>query len=71
MPQSTGTDPCRPSVAHPVKPCLDSLTLRMATRCGVRVRGPGLSDQISGTDPLKDKYGLQFERELLVTIASC
>jgi len=27
-------------------------------RCGVRVRGPGLSDQISGTDPLKDNLPL-------------
>lgn len=25
-------------------------------RCGVRVRGPGLTDMITGTDPLKDKY---------------
>lgn len=24
-------------------------------RCGVRVRGPGLTDTITGTDPLKDK----------------
>ncbi|KAI9175801.1 hypothetical protein H9P43_006165 [Blastocladiella emersonii ATCC 22665] len=25
-------------------------------RCGVRLRGPGLSDEILGTDPLKDKH---------------
>jgi 2,3-diphosphopglycerate-independent phosphoglycerate mutase len=34
--------------------------LKYATehRCGVRIRGPGLSDQISGTDPLKDNLPL-------------
>jgi len=33
------------------------VAVRYATehRCGVRVRGPGLSDAITGTDPLKDK----------------
>lgn len=34
--------------------------LKYATehRCGVRVRGPGLTDQITGTDPLKDELPL-------------
>lgn len=37
------------------------MSVRYATehRCGVVVRGPGLSDQISGTDPLKDNLPLQ------------
>lgn len=30
-------------------------------RCGVRVRGPGLTDMITGTDPLKDKYVCGYE----------
>ena len=35
-----------------------SISVMYATehRCAVRVRGPGLSDAITGTDPLKDKY---------------
>eukprot|EP00158_Paraphelidium_tribonemae_P005696 Partr_v1_DN27468_c5_g1_i4_m72248 putative 2,3bisphosphoglycerate-in-dependent phosphoglycerate len=33
-------------------------------RCGVRIRGPGLSDRISGTDPLKDGLELQSCRAL-------
>ena len=28
-------------------------------RCGLRVRGPSLSDNITGTDPLKDKLPLR------------
>lgn len=28
-------------------------------RCGVVVSGPGLSDDVTGTDPLKDKLPLQ------------
>jgi 2,3-diphosphopglycerate-independent phosphoglycerate mutase len=28
-------------------------------RCGVRVRGPGLSDNVTGTDPLKDNLPLR------------
>lgn len=28
-------------------------------RCGVVVRGPGLTDQVSGTDPLRDNLPLQ------------
>lgn len=37
---------------------MHSVSVMYATehRCGVRVRGPGLSDAITGTDPLKDKY---------------
>jgi hypothetical protein len=27
-------------------------------RCGVRVRGPGMTDAITGTDPLKDALPL-------------
>jgi hypothetical protein len=36
------------------------VSVRYATehRCGVVVRGPGLTDQISGTDPLKDNLPL-------------
>lgn len=38
-----------------------SISVRYATehRCGVVVRGPGLSDAITGTDPLKDNLPLQ------------
>ena len=38
-----------------------AVSVKYATehRCGVVVRGPGLSDQISGTDPLKDNLPLQ------------
>ena len=28
-------------------------------RCGIVVSGPGLSDEVSGTDPLKDNLPLQ------------
>lgn len=37
------------------------MSVRYATehRCGVVVRGPGLSDAISGTDPLKDGLPLR------------
>ncbi|KAI8055856.1 2,3-bisphosphoglycerate-independent phosphoglycerate mutase-domain-containing protein [Syncephalis plumigaleata] len=37
-----------------------SVAVKYATehRCGVRVRGPKLSDQITGTDPLKDNLPL-------------
>ena len=40
--------------------------VRYATehRCGVVVSGPGLSDQISGTDPLRDGLPLQEPRAL-------
>ena len=42
------------------------MTVRYATehRCGVAVSGPGLSDAISGTDPLKDNLPLQVCRGL-------
>lgn len=38
-----------------------TVSVRYATehRCGVVVRGAGLSDAISGTDPLKDNLPLQ------------
>ena len=38
-----------------------SVAVKYATehRCGVRVRGPGLSDHVSGTDPLKDQRPLR------------
>ncbi len=38
-----------------------SVSVRYATehRCGVVVRGPGLTDAISGTDPLRDGLPLQ------------
>jgi 2,3-bisphosphoglycerate-independent phosphoglycerate mutase len=38
-----------------------SLSVKYATehRCGVVVRGPGLSDAVTGTDPLKDGLPLQ------------
>lgn len=37
-----------------------TVSVKYATehRCGVVVRGPGLSDQIGGTDPLKDNLPL-------------
>jgi len=43
-----------------------SISVRYATehRCGVVVRGPGLSDAITGTDPLKDNLPLQEVRPL-------
>ena len=42
------------------------ITLKYATehRCGLRVRGPDLSDNITGTDPLKDKLPLQSSKPL-------
>lgn len=38
-----------------------SVAVKYATehRCGVAVSGPGLSDAITGTDPLKDNLPLQ------------
>ena len=38
-----------------------AVSVRYATehRCGVAVRGPGLSDAISGTDPLRDNLALR------------
>jgi 2,3-diphosphopglycerate-independent phosphoglycerate mutase len=38
-----------------------SVAVKYATehRCGVRVRGPGLSDNVTGTDPLKDNLPLR------------
>ena len=38
-----------------------AVSVRYATehRCGVAVRGPGLSDAISGTDPLRDNLPLR------------
>ena len=37
------------------------MSVRYATehRCGVAVRGPGLSDAIAGTDPLRDGLPLR------------
>lgn len=39
-----------------------SVTVKYATehRCGIRVSGPGLSNNITGTDPLKDNLPLIF-----------
>ncbi|KAI9175774.1 hypothetical protein H9P43_006138 [Blastocladiella emersonii ATCC 22665] len=39
-------------------------------RCGVRLRGPGLSDEILGTDPLKDNLPLITSIPLTATPAS-
>lgn len=38
-----------------------AVSVRYATehRCGVAVRGPGLSDAVSGTDPLRDNLPLR------------
>ena len=33
-------------------------------RCGVVVRGPGLSDKVSGTDPLKDQLPILVSEPL-------
>eukprot|EP00854_Cymbomonas_tetramitiformis_P009161 gene9161-10859_t len=43
-----------------------TVSVKYATehRCGVCVRGPGLTDNITGTDPLKDKLPLQEVRPL-------
>lgn len=32
-------------------------------RCGIAVSGPGLTDNISGTDPLKDNLPLQVSQQ--------
>jgi 2,3-bisphosphoglycerate-independent phosphoglycerate mutase len=62
---------CDRDFEHWGKPLCDALTglrlpsfpdcrvdVKYATehRCGVRVRGPNLTDTIRDTDPLKDKY---------------
>lgn len=46
-----------------------TISVKYATehRCGVVVRGPGLTDQISGTDPLKDNLPLQIAAPLDAT----
>ncbi|KAF6224680.1 hypothetical protein HO173_012921 [Letharia columbiana] len=36
-------------------------------RCGIVVSGPGLSDEVSGTDPLKDNLPLQVSKPLKAT----
>ena len=43
-------------MSSPAAVCLCHARCRYATehRCGVVIRGPGLSDRISATDPLKD-----------------
>lgn len=43
-----------------------SVAVKYATehRCGVRVRGPGLSDTVTGTDPLKDNLPLRTSSAL-------
>jgi 2,3-diphosphopglycerate-independent phosphoglycerate mutase len=43
-----------------------TISVKYATehRCGVVVRGPGLTDTISGTDPLKDNLPLQTPQPL-------
>ena len=44
-----------------------AVSVRYATehRCGVVVRGVGLSDQISGTDPLRDNLPLLVRGRLV------
>ncbi len=37
-------------------------------RCGIVVSGVGLSDEVSGTDPLKDNLPLQVSSKLHVNI---
>ena len=37
-------------------------------RCGIVISGPGLSDEVSGTDPLKDNLPLQVTAALLVSL---
>ena len=46
-----------------------SVAVKYATehRCGVRVRGLGLSDNVTGTDPLKDKLPLRTSSALDAT----
>ena len=53
------------ALSHPTLPPLPSfphttVTVRYATehRCGVRIRGPHLTDAITGTDPLHDDLPL-------------
>ncbi|KAL0023909.1 hypothetical protein WJX79_009725 [Trebouxia sp. C0005] len=36
-------------------------------RCGIVISGPGLSDEVSGTDPLKDNLPLQVSRPVSAT----
>ena len=52
---------CLHPAAPPAPALQHAVSVKYATehRCGVVVRGPGLSDQISGTDPLKDNLPLQ------------
>ncbi|KAJ5066644.1 cofactor-independent phosphoglycerate mutase [Anaeramoeba ignava] len=42
------------------------ISVKYATehRCGIRIRGPKLSDSISGTDPLKDNLPLRVSKPL-------
>ena len=58
--------PNAPDTFHPPTPCClqHAISVKYATehRCGVVVRGPGLSDQIGGTDPLKDNLPLEVRR---------
>jgi hypothetical protein len=63
----TPTQPTPPSSLHPCTTGLvlpsfpqHAVSVKYATehRCGVVVRGPGLTDAIDGTDPLKDNLPL-------------
>ena len=40
-------------------------------RCGIVVSGPGLSDDVSGTDPLKDNLPLQVRTSILPIVRTC
>ena len=46
------------------------MSVKYATehRCGVVLRGTGLSDAVSGTDPLKDNLALQARMLLLLWV---
>ena len=73
FPLSLPRQPVRDSPFHPCSTSVPPAGLRLPSfpeyrisvkyatehRCGVVVSGAGLSDQISGTDPLKDNLPLQ------------
>ena len=39
-------------------------------RCGIVISGPGLSDEVSGTDPLKDNLPLQVSSRESAALAA-
>lgn len=71
--QEKKTDPNHNALTEARVPTLlqHTISVRYATehRCGVVVRGPGLTDRIGGTDPLKDALPLLVSRAGLLRLA--